>query len=78
MPRGVKGSGKQSKSVGEQIAELDAKIEEYSNKIAEAKAQKKTLLKQKTKVDYDQLLKTIKKSGLSVGEVAELVNDKKK
>jgi chromosome segregation ATPase len=77
MPRGIKGSGKNYKTIEEQIEELDAKITDYKEKVNEAKKQRQQLEETKEKADYGQLLRAIRDSGLSVGDVVELVNEKK-
>lgn len=69
MPRGRKPLN--AKTIEEQIAEVDASIETYKQKIAEAKELKKKLQDRKEKEELTALYQAVKSSGKTAAEFLE-------
>lgn len=67
MPRGCKAVN--PKTTEMQISEIDAEIEHYKQKIAEAKERKRVLLERKEKEDLTALYEAVKASGKTPEEL---------
>ncbi|WP_312061269.1 hypothetical protein [Anaerotignum sp.] len=66
------GGARKLKTLDDKIVANQSKIEEYEEALVELKAERKILLEQKDNDDLQEILKTIKDSGLSVSEAKEL------
>ncbi len=71
MPRGRKPLN--VRTIEEQIAEADASIETYKQKIAEAKELKKQLQERKEKEEMTALYQAVKSSGKTAAEFLETI-----
>lgn len=77
MPRGVKGSGQQrGKSLDQKITENDAQIESLQIQLADAKAKRKELMREKDKLSLSEIQKIIHKSGITPEELKALISAK--
>jgi TolA-binding protein len=56
------------KTLDDKITANQSKIEEYENALVELKAERKILLEQKDQEDVQEIIKSIKDSGLSIAE----------
>lgn len=66
MPRGTR---RTAKSIDEQIAEIQMKIQTYQAKIAKLNAEQKSLTASKEKAEMDELYQFVKKSGKTPTEL---------
>ena len=71
MPRGVR---RTPKSIDDQIAEIQQKIQNHQTKITELNAQQKALLTSKEKAEMDELYRFVKKSGRTPTELLSQLN----
>lgn len=69
MPRGVR---RTPKSIDDQIAEIQLKIQNHQTKITELNAQQKALLSSEEKAEMDELYQFVKKTGKSPSEVLSM------
>ncbi len=69
MPRGIK---RTPKSIDDQIAEIQQKIQNYQTKITELNAQQKSLLASKEKAEMDELYQFVKKTGKTPSELLSI------
>lgn len=67
MPRGRR--TETEKNFDQQIAEIDAEIEDYKSKIADARQRRKALVEEKKQQDMNELLSVLAKSGKSPEEL---------
>jgi septal ring factor EnvC (AmiA/AmiB activator) len=67
MPRGRR--AETEKNFDQQIAEIDAEIEDYKSKIADARQRRKALVEEKKQQDMNELLSVLAKSGKSPEEL---------
>ena len=67
MPRGCR--AETEKTFDQQIAEIDAEIENYKSKIADARQRRKALVEEKKQQDMNELLSVLAKSGKSPEEL---------
>ncbi|MDR1439460.1 MAG: hypothetical protein LBJ10_05470 [Clostridiales bacterium] len=75
MPRGIKGSGPKKnlgRPIDEQVAEIDAEIAAYKQKISAAKKQRSALLNGKQKEYSEAISKVMKETGLTAEQLLEL------
>ena len=66
MPRGVRNS---VKTINEQIAEVEAKIANYRQKISKLNSKKKELIASREKAEMDALYKAVRESGKTPSEL---------
>jgi hypothetical protein len=81
MPRGVKRSGNPRKSrvpISNKIADLDLKIEQKKNELADLENRRNGLLESREAEKTNELLKLISGTGLSTDELLELARNAKK
>lgn len=71
MPRGRR-AGVQS--IEEQIAKIDAEVEEYKQKILEARERRKALVVRREKEEMSALYQAVKTSGKTAREFIDTLN----
>lgn len=67
MPRGRR--TETGKTFDPQIAEIDAEIEDYKSKIADARQRRKALVEEKKQQDMNELLSVLAQSGKTPEEL---------
>lgn len=67
MPRGRR--TETGKTFDQQIAEIDAEIEDYKSKIADARQRRKALVEEKKQQDMNELLSVLAQSGKTPEEL---------
>lgn len=73
MPRGRRAI--KVKTVEEQIAALDAEIEDYKQKISDARERKKLLMERKEKEEMTALYEAVKSSGKTPEEFLKMIQE---
>ena len=72
MPRGRRAGGQ---SIEEQIAKIDAEVEEYKQKIQQAREKRKALVVRREKEEMSTLYQAVKTSGKTAREFLDTLNE---
>ena len=78
MPRGVRGSSKDLRTIDEKIIDIDKEIESHKQAITDLSKDRKALLNAKAEEDKEEVRKIAAESGLTAAELRELIDKHKK